>query len=325
MTLVIITNGSKASLLKMMNFLVQYESESRHLINKQKSCFLLGNKTSADRSSLVAQCTGFSQKSFPIKYLGCNLFNGRKRIHYFHDLIDNVEGKLAGWKAKLLSHGGRLVLIRHVLQSIPIHILAAFAPPKTILHKIDMLFANFFGGHNDEGFKCHWFKWSQCCFPTQEGGIGIRRMVDVSNAFTFKNWWALKSSKSLGACFIKANYDHFLKSNLRVGYGSSILKRMMQVLSSAEQHITWVIGQDDINFWSERWLGDLQLADMVTPPSSLASLSVKQVLSNDNNALFQCQAFLPNSVQRKLEEWRCRLSMDTDHVCGLQRPMANFQ
>ena len=71
---------------------------------------------------------------------------------------------------------------------------------------------------------------------------------------------------------------------------------MMQVRSSAEQHITWVIGQGDIKFWSERWLGDLRLADLVSPPSNLASLSVKQVLSNENDAFFRCQALLPNSV-----------------------------
>lgn len=51
-------------------------------------------------------------------------------------------------------------MIQHVLQSLHVLRLAAFAPPKAIFSKINLLFANFFWGHNEEGFKCHWIKWS---------------------------------------------------------------------------------------------------------------------------------------------------------------------
>ena len=77
---------------------------------------------------------------------------------------------------------------------------------------------------------------------------------------------------------------------------------MMQVRLVADQHVSWEIGKGEVNFWNDRWLGDLRLADLVTPPPNLASFSVKQVLLNENEALTQCQTILPSLIQRKLGE-----------------------
>ena len=103
---IIFTNGSKVSSSNLMKFLGQYKTESCHLVNKQKSCFVTREKATASGAQTVASVTGYSQKSLPLKYLGCNLFVGRKKIQYFVELIANIEKKLSGWKSKMLSYGG---------------------------------------------------------------------------------------------------------------------------------------------------------------------------------------------------------------------------
>lgn len=40
--------------------------------------------------------TVFQKKSFPIKYLGCVLFNGRKKIDFFSDLLGKYKKRVAG-------------------------------------------------------------------------------------------------------------------------------------------------------------------------------------------------------------------------------------
>lgn len=92
----------------------------------------------------VAEITGCSKKTLPIKYLGCQLFVGRKKTAYFNEIIFKLEKKLAGWKGKLLTSGGRLTLIKHVLQSLPVHILADFDPPKAIINRVEAIFDHFF-------------------------------------------------------------------------------------------------------------------------------------------------------------------------------------
>ena len=140
----IFTNGSAVSLAHLMHFLSQYEEVSRHLINRQKSCFIIGDNSPLSRAQSIDAAIGFVQKSLPIQYLGCNLFNGRKIIHYLDDLIAKIKKNVSGWKSRFLSYRGRLELIRHVLQSLSIHLLAAFCPPKAVFRRIDALFPIFF-------------------------------------------------------------------------------------------------------------------------------------------------------------------------------------
>lgn len=116
--------------------------------------------------------------------------------------------------------------------------LAAFAPPKAIFNKIKSLFANFFWG----GFKCHWIKWSQCCLPIFEGGLGIRKLEEDSITFSMKSWWSFRTSNSIWAIFMRAKYDKFLDGTRSVG-GSSNWKRLIQAKEAADSHITWIVGK----------------------------------------------------------------------------------
>ncbi|KAG5631353.1 hypothetical protein H5410_003070 [Solanum commersonii] len=51
----------------------------------------------------------------PLIYLGYPIYIGRQRILYFFDLINKVVGRITGWKAKILSFGGRATLFKHLL------------------------------------------------------------------------------------------------------------------------------------------------------------------------------------------------------------------
>ena len=137
--MIIFTIGSKQSLQLLMNFLSQYESDSGQLISKEKSCFVVGNNATNDRCQIIAEVTGYMRKTLPIKYLGCVLYSGRKKIDYFTSVLQKFEKKLVGWKSKLLSPGGRIILIMHILQSLPIYMLVATDPPKAILNRIDSI------------------------------------------------------------------------------------------------------------------------------------------------------------------------------------------
>lgn len=57
-----------------MDFLAKYELESGQLINKAKSCFVVGSKASVVRRNCIATVTGFQYKELPISYLGVRYF-----------------------------------------------------------------------------------------------------------------------------------------------------------------------------------------------------------------------------------------------------------
>ena len=99
----------------------------------------------------IKRLTGFKEKQGPITYLGCPLFGGRPKNVYFSDLINKVVSRITGWQTKQLSYGGRAVLAKHVLQALPIHLLSAVTPPKSIIRQIQMIIGDlFWGWHNNK-------------------------------------------------------------------------------------------------------------------------------------------------------------------------------
>ncbi|XP_060177871.1 uncharacterized protein LOC132607810 [Lycium barbarum] len=59
--------------------------------------------------------SGFKRDQIPLKYLGSPIFHARRKNVYYNDLIKKVKKKLQNWKGKLLSFGGKTVLINSVL------------------------------------------------------------------------------------------------------------------------------------------------------------------------------------------------------------------
>jgi hypothetical protein len=52
--------------------------------------------------------------------------------------------RLSCWRGKMLSVGGRLVLINSVLSSLPMFMLSFFEVPKGVLKKLDYYRSRFF-------------------------------------------------------------------------------------------------------------------------------------------------------------------------------------
>lgn len=98
------------------------------------------------------------------------------------------------------------MLIKSVIQSLPIYTLSAINPPKGTLELIEKHIANFFWGNINGKNKYHWTKWEKLCYPKNEAGIGTRSMHDITNTLSVKRWWQFRANKSLWADFLKAKY-----------------------------------------------------------------------------------------------------------------------
>lgn len=72
--------------------------------------------------------SGIPEKEYPFKYFGVPIIKGRLKTIFFSEMVSKVRKKVEGWQGKLLA--GRTVMIKHVLSSIPLHMLA-FGPPSS--------------------------------------------------------------------------------------------------------------------------------------------------------------------------------------------------
>src|SRR5438105_1492534 len=85
---------------------------------------------------------------------------------------ERFQESLSCWKSKLLSVGGRLVLINSVLSSLPMFMLSFFEIPKEVLKRLDFYRSRFFWQSEEHKNKYRLTKWSVVCTPKDQGGLG---------------------------------------------------------------------------------------------------------------------------------------------------------
>ena len=71
------------------------------------------------------------------------------------------------------------MLLKHVLSALPIQLLMAASPPKSIFKEIEGRFSNFFWGESVWGQKLHWIRWKDLCLLVERGGVGFKDLEDV--------------------------------------------------------------------------------------------------------------------------------------------------
>ncbi|KAL0407592.1 UNVERIFIED_CONTAM: putative mitochondrial protein [Sesamum latifolium] len=258
---IIFSKGTRRELKILMDFLQHYEAISGQRINRDKSSFTVDKRTSNLRIQCIQQVTGFRLKYLPITYLGAPLFKGNKKGVLFDDLVQKIKNRISGWEKALLSHGGRLQLIKSVLSAMPTYLLQTLKPPKFITERIDRIFNKFFWGSFGNQKRMIWSSWESVCYPTEEGGFGVRKLDDVIEAFQHKLWWRFRNQQSLWSRFL---LDKYCKGTHPVvaqpSYIASVIwKRLCHFRTKAEPHIFWSIGEGEISFWFDNWMGEKAL------------------------------------------------------------------
>lgn len=163
--ILIFANGNKRSMKDLVRTLETYEKWSGQLISKDKSAMFLSKHISSTRRCGLLRITGYKEGFFPVTYLGAPLVSGRLTSTILEPIIETIRSKISGLKMKLLSHGGRLILLRHVLSSMPIHLMSVMNIPRVTMSRINSLLANFLWGETDGRRKYHWKSWEKVCKP----------------------------------------------------------------------------------------------------------------------------------------------------------------
>lgn len=107
------------------------------------------------------------------------LYQGRTNSKHFAKLIRRAKDKIDAWSSKLLSTGGKLVLISSVLCSMHVYTLSAYAVSKKIIKELEGTFSSFLWGRYNGKFKKRWKSWLSMAMPTDEGGLGFRSLRTV--------------------------------------------------------------------------------------------------------------------------------------------------
>nr|GEX69046.1 RNA-directed DNA polymerase, eukaryota [Tanacetum cinerariifolium] len=84
----------------------------------------------------IAENFGCISNNLPFTKLGVKVGANMMRLNSWSDVVKKVSNKLSNWKAKTLSIGGRLTLLKSVLGAIPTYYMSLFKAPEEIYYLI---------------------------------------------------------------------------------------------------------------------------------------------------------------------------------------------
>ncbi|KAM1798595.1 hypothetical protein ACFX12_032647 [Malus domestica] len=238
--------------------------------------------------------------SDPGVYLGLPAIWGRSKRSSLAFVKGRVLGKIQGWKQSALSFAGKEVLLKVVVQAIPIYPMNLFKFPVAVCKDLDSMSAGFLWGDCGGHRRIHWVNWDTLGRPKYEGGLGFQNFQDFNDALLVKQCWRLiLNPNSLWAQTLKACYfphSSFLDAKLgsRASWAWASLLVGRDILKNGAH---WqILNGRDTRIWVDRWLPSLPLGHPIPNSPTSVTLNTKVPLSRSRPSPILDPRWSPPSV-----------------------------
>ncbi|XP_058096345.1 uncharacterized protein LOC131242010 [Magnolia sinica] len=258
--MLVFLNSVQSSLSAAKNFLQLFQSATGLKKNNRKNNFLFSKHIRASRIRASERILGFSKAGNDIQYLGAPLSKARTKVADFQFIIDKVNRRVNGWSASHVSQAGRATLIRRVLESFSIHVMAAMHIPCQVIDCLESHFASFFWGWVDGKWKLHWIAWKKIVKPVDEGELSIRSLKEVMAALRLKLTWAVKFGENSGSwvSLMRAKHHRDLTAEIHASsqkITSPFRRKIRTFLPVLTENVQWQVGRGELNLWAYNWTG----------------------------------------------------------------------
>ncbi|XP_070043193.1 uncharacterized protein [Nicotiana tomentosiformis] len=159
---------------------------------------------------------------------------------------------------------------------VHLYTLSTTTPPKGVFRLIKNYFANFSWGSSEDHKKYHWSFRNHLSLPLDEGGIGIRKMEDISNI------------------------SHLVSKKLAPG-NSHAWSHVLKMRDIAENHIVWKVNSGSSNFQWDNWSHKGPLAKQFPDtPKNFKSL-VREFISDGQWNTNKLKELLPDHLVQQIQ------------------------
>ncbi|GJN27875.1 hypothetical protein PR202_gb15931 [Eleusine coracana subsp. coracana] len=273
----------KENAAKLKEVLDRYCARSGQKLSVSKSNIYFSGNTSVDDKAAVCEALDIMTESLSDKYLGLPALVGAETSDCFRHLIDRVRARISGWRVKLLSMGGKEVLIKSIAQAVPVYAMMVFRIPENICKGIMDAISQFLWGDNEEQKKMHWQAWWKLCFPKHEGGMGFRDLQSFNLAMLAKQIWRLLCEpNSLCARILRAKYypdGRLLNAKAKSGSSFTWQSILAGLDNFKKGYIWWVGDGTQINIWEDQWIPRSNNMKVQTPRGNRVVTTVDELIN----------------------------------------------
>ncbi|XP_071715315.1 uncharacterized protein [Rutidosis leptorrhynchoides] len=232
----------RSNALNLRSLLKCFELSSGLKVNFQKSC-LYGVGVDFEEVSRTARHIGCNVGKFPFIYVGLPIGAKMNKLNSWDPVLEKFKNRLASWKIGSLSFGGRLVLIKSVLNSLPLYYFSLFRAPPRVLKSLEKVRRAFFWGNSGSGNKITWWR-----FKTETDFFWakiIRSIYGLDGGLVDEDGLSHSPPLSLWRNIISACYS---MDELQVAFRNSFIKTIGDGGSTS--------------FWTEHWIGEDKLCNL---------------------------------------------------------------
>lgn len=285
------------------SILHKYEKASGQQVNLEKSTAFMSRNTHALVKDQIMQSMKDIQLVKQGNYLGLPLVIGRSKKQVLSFIKEKVTNKIQGWKGKMLSQGGKEILLKSVAMAMPNYAMSLFKIPVGICKEIGSAMARFWWGGNNDERKIHWMSWKDLAVTKGRGGLGFRDIQMFNQALLAKQVWRIITKPNLFMSqVLKARYfpNTSLLKTRKASNASWLWKSLLEASSVFEDNTRTNIGDGkSINIWSDRWLPDAVSGKISTPKPQDCEIEKVHQLIQGNQWRYDLIATLFNQEDGK--------------------------
>ncbi|CAJ2670936.1 unnamed protein product [Trifolium pratense] len=265
--------GSKswANVRALRAGLVLFESMSGLRVNFNKS-MLVGVNIPDSWLGEAASALCCKVGKIPFLYLGLPIGGDPRRLGFWEPVVNRLKNRLSGWRSRFLSFGGRLVLLKSVLTSLPVYSLSFFKAPSGTISAIESILIKFFWGGVRILGKLRGLTGKLFVCVRSIWGLGVRQLKEFNLALLGKWCWRMLVDRE-GLWFrVLAGRYGVERGRLCVGgtRGSTWWRELASLRDGGGEldggwfggHISRKVGDgSDTFFWTDPWVDGTTLRE----------------------------------------------------------------
>lgn len=192
--LLIFCKAKVSVLVLIKNLLAEFASSSGLVVNESKCSLYLAGVSSQEEEQ-ICSTMNIPKGTLPVTYLGVPLSHKKLSFKECAPLVDRITSRIKSWTSRYLSYGGRVVLIKSVLNSISSYWAQLFIFPKNLIKKVEAVCRSYLWTGTDTTSSKSPVAWAQVCLPKIFGGLNLRDLTTWNCAAVLKQLWSLCQHK----------------------------------------------------------------------------------------------------------------------------------